>query len=242
MKGKLQINLNWLRKAAFCLAFIGLFIARQAEAYGLPPLISVPPVGLSVQKGGTVTLTATVAASLTPLTVKWRFNGEDLENVQVTTLTVPILGTTITTLTISNVSAADAGKYSVRAENNGGSITSGNAVVVVLDLSGVLSTVSLLTSQCGLTNGGFRLNLLKPATSNCVIEASTDIMNWTPIYTNTSGSTNISYIDPAATNMVYRYYRARPPINLNVGISGVQQRRGSELRALLSSNLLPSRS
>jgi hypothetical protein len=69
--------------------------------------------------------------------------------------------------------------------------------------------VGILSPQCGFTNGGFQLKLLKPAQSNCVLDASSDFIHWTPIYTNTSGSTNFSYIDSAATNLPSRYYRAR---------------------------------
>ena len=205
-----KYNNKWglLRKVAVCLAFFGLLSVKKAEAYGLPPLISVPPVGISVQSGGTITLTATIGVSLTPLTVRWYCNGYEIKT-GIQTTSVPIVGTTISTLTISNATSAQAGNYYVKVENSGGEVTSGYAIVVVADLSNVITTVNLLTSQCGMTNGGFRLQLLKPASSNCVVEASTDFVNWTPIYTNTTGSTNISYLDSAATNQLQRYYRAR---------------------------------
>jgi len=209
MQEKLKNKLGWLRKAAVCLAFFGLFSVKEARAYGLPPLISVPPVGVSVQNGGTLTLTATIGVSLTPLTVRWYCNGNELKNANVSNVSVPIVGTTISTLTITNVGAAQAGNYYVKVENGGGEVTSGSAIVVVLNVSNVLSTVNLLTSQCGMTNGGFRLQMQKPAGSNCVVEASNDFINWTPIYTNSSGSTNISYLDGAAANLRQRYYRAR---------------------------------
>ena len=209
MQEKLKNNSYWLQKVAICLAFFGLLSVKKAEAYGLPPLISVPPLGVSVQNGGTITLTATIGVSLTPLTVRWYCNGYELKDANVQNLSVPIVGTTISTLTIPNAMATNAGPYYVKVENGGGEVKSGNALVVVLDLSSVLTSVNLLTSQCGMTNGGFRLQLLKPATSNCVVEASTDFVNWAPIYTNTTGSTNISYLDSAATNQLQRYYRAR---------------------------------
>ncbi len=211
MQLKLKVNSCWLQKAVICLAFFGILSAKDACAYGLPPLITVPPLGVTVQNGDTATFTATVGLSLTPLTISWRLNGEDLTNAHVANVTVPILGTTISTLTITNASSANGGYYSVKVQNNGGSVTSGNALLVVLGtpVSTVISNVNLLPSQCGMISGGFRLNLLKPATSNCVIEATTDFKNWSPLYTNTSGSTNISYVDAAATNLTLRYYRAR---------------------------------
>jgi len=211
MQSKLIVNSYWMRKVAVFLAFLSVLSARDVQALGLPPLISVPPVGLSVHNGDTATLTATIGVSLTTLTIKWYCNGVEVPNANVSNLKVPILGTTISTLTIPHASAAQAGNYYIKAENLGGSVTSGNALLIVLDttVSNLLSTVNLLTSQCGMTNGGFLLNLLKPAGSNCVIEATTDFKNWVPIHTNTSGSTNISFVDTAATSLRTRYYRAR---------------------------------
>ena len=209
MQEKLKNNWVGLRKVAVCLAFFGLLSVKNAEGYGLPPLITVPPVGVSVQSGDTISLSATIGVSLTPLTVRWFCNGYELKNATVQNLSVPIVGTTISTLTIPNASAAQAGTYYVKVENGGGEITSGNAVVVVVGGSNLLSIVNLLPSQCRMTNGGFQLRMLKPASSNCVVEASSDFIHWTPIYTNSSGSTNISYLDGAATNLSQRYYRAR---------------------------------
>ena len=210
MYQKLKVNGAWLRKVAVCLAFFGLLSAKEVQAYGLPPLISVPPVGVSVQNGGTITLTATIGVSLTPLTVRWFCNGYELKNANVSNASVPLVGTTISTLTIPNATSTNAGTYYVKVENGGGEVTSGNAIVVVLGVVDLLSnTVSILTSQCGMTNGGFHLQMQKPASSNCVVEATSDYVHWTPIYTNNSNSTNISYLDTDATNHVQRYYRAR---------------------------------
>jgi hypothetical protein len=209
MRPNLRVNIYWLRKAASCLAFFGFLTARCLGQLGLPPVISVQPLGVSVQNGGTATFSVT-AVSLTSMTFNWRFNGKTAPSAQVSNVVVPLVGT-VSTITLSNVSAANAGNYSVKVANAVGTVDSSNALLVVLNttVSNVLSGVSLLTSQCGMTNGGFRLQMLKPATSNCVIEASTDLGNWTPLYTNTMGSTNISYLDTAATNIVSRYYRAR---------------------------------
>ena len=94
MQEKLKNNSYWLQKVAICLAFFGLLSVKKAEAYGLPPLISVPPLGVSVQNGGTITLTATIGVSLTPLTVRWYCNGYEIKT-GIQTTSVPIVGTTI---------------------------------------------------------------------------------------------------------------------------------------------------
>jgi len=208
---KLKVKVSSLHKVAFCLAFFGFLSTRNADAYGLPPLITVPPLGVTVQTGDTITLTATVGVSLTPLTIKWYCNSNSInsmKNASVATISVPILGTTISTLTITNATSAQGGNYYVVVENGGGAVTSGNALVIVL-VPDLTSTLALLPSQCGKTNNGFHLGLLKPSHSNCVIEASSDYVHWTPIATNSSGLTNISYLDSDATNYTQRFYRLR---------------------------------
>ena len=209
MKERFKVNTCKLLKAAICLAFFGFLTASSRAGLLFPPTIAVQPLGLAVQKGGTAILTST-ATSLTSMQITWLLNGVPIHKPQVLNIVVPLVGT-VSTLTVPNVNPADAGAYSMQVTNGGGSVTSHDAVLIVLGdtVSNLLSTVSVLTSQCGLTNGGFRLNLLKPATSNCVIDASTDLRNWVPIHTNSTASTNISYLDSAATNMMFRYYRAR---------------------------------
>jgi hypothetical protein len=212
MQPKLQVYLHWLRKAAVYLAFIGFLSAKNAAAYGPPPVIDVPPLGATVHLGDTLSLSTIVALSQTPVTVKWYLNGNSINSVKnatVQTVTDNILGTTISTLTITNAAAGQAGNYTANVQNGGGAVTAGPALVVVLSPSGVLTNVTLLTSQCGFTNGGFQVSLLKPAQSNCVVEASSDFVNWIAISTNSSASTNVSYLDGAATNFSQRFYRAR---------------------------------
>lgn len=212
MRDKFTVNVSWLRKAAICVAFLVFATSRCHAQLGLPPLITAQPLGATVQSGSTATMSVTVGVSLTPLSFKWRLNGSTLAHPNVMTTTIPILGTTICTLTITNCSAANAGNYSVKVGNSGGEVTSGNALLVVLtnSVSNVgPTTVSLLTSGSTMTSGGFQLQLVKPANSNCVVEASTDLKNWTSIYTNSTSYTNISWVDSAATNMSFRYYRAR---------------------------------
>jgi len=42
-----------------------------------------------------------------------------------------------------------------------------------------------------------------------IIEASTDLLNWTPLSTNISDGGLVLFKDTAATNFNYRFYRAR---------------------------------
>ncbi len=41
-----------------------------------------------------------------------------------------------------------------------------------------------------------------------IIYATTNLQNWTPIYTNPPTTSNIQYFDTDATNYPYRFYRA----------------------------------
>jgi len=206
MNEKNTAQLYWLKRAAIYLALLGFFSARCFAGLGLPPVIVVQPLGLSVQKGGTAIITTT-AVSLTSATFTWCFNGKAIPN--------PTIGSSngiaglVSILTITNCDTGNQGAYSVIVQNGVGSVTSQNANVIVLTdtILNVLTNVSVLTS--GMTSNGFQLNLLKPANSNCVIDATSDLRNWAPINTNSSSSTNISFTDPASTTLNCRFYRAR---------------------------------
>ncbi len=60
-----------------------------------------------------------------------------------------------------------------------------------------------------LTNGTFQMrvdDLLQPGT--LVIEASTDLAGWAPVFTNTTPTNVLFYTDPGAGNLPTRFYRA----------------------------------
>ena len=89
-----------------------------------------------------------------------------------------------------------------------GSVTSSSAPLVVL--TGVVSNlVSFVSSGTGMVANGFQMNFTGPTTSNFVVQASTDLHNWIPIYTNTSHTGSVSYLDTAAKSMPGRYYRVK---------------------------------
>jgi hypothetical protein len=44
-----------------------------------------------------------------------------------------------------------------------------------------------------------------------LVEASTNLMQWTPIFTNPPGFGTIQFIDATASNYPCRYYRAFTP-------------------------------
>ena len=85
----------------------------------VPPAIVTPPANATTVAGSNVSFTVT-ASGTAPLTFQWRKNG------------VNISGATSATLTLVNVSAADAANYSVTVTNAAGSSTSGSATLTVL--------------------------------------------------------------------------------------------------------------
>jgi hypothetical protein len=59
-----------------------------------------------------------------------------------------------------------------------------------------------------MTASGFSLNLSVPWGYVCVIEASTNLVDWIPIFTNSILSGSFVFTDQTATNVPSRFYRA----------------------------------
>jgi len=64
------------------------------------------------------------------------------------------------------------------------------------------------TSQ-GFTANGFQLGFAGALGSNYVLQASTNLLNWTPISTNLALTNYFNWLDPQATNYPRRYYRVQ---------------------------------
>ncbi len=109
----------------------GLQLALSSLTNALPappvaPTITQQPTNAVVLINGLVSFSVTAQGSA-PLAYQWRFNGTNLA------------GATSATLTLSNISVAQAGNYSVLVANAGGSVTSSNAVLDVLSPSIIFS-------------------------------------------------------------------------------------------------------
>ena len=64
------------------------------------------------------------------------------------------------------------------------------------------------TSQ-GFSNQMFQLAFAGVPGSNYVLEASTNLTDWTPLSTNTALTNIFNLVDPKASNFLYRFYRTR---------------------------------
>ena len=93
---------------------------------GVPPAITQQPTNLTVSTGGKATFTV-AATGTDPLSYQWTF--QDLS-----------ISSTTPTLTLTNVTAAAAGKYRVQVNSSAGSVWSDYAVLTVLAPPPVVSS------------------------------------------------------------------------------------------------------
>ena len=151
----------------------------------------------------------TTAISSSSMSFNWLLNGKKIkkDGTSVANLNVPLVGT-ISTLTVSGVDSDSAGTYSVQVINSAGTVTSSNALVLVVSTV-VSNVVSFVASGTGKVANGFKITLSAPAGSNVVIQASVDLAHWNSLSTNTAAGGSVSFTDTAATNMNARFYRAR---------------------------------
>jgi hypothetical protein len=71
------------------------------------------------------------------------------------------------------------------------------------------SVPSPLLTALGLTNGSFQIrvdNVLQSGT--LLLQASTNLQAWTPVFTNTTPTNVVYYADPNTASHLWRFYRA----------------------------------
>jgi uncharacterized lipoprotein YddW (UPF0748 family) len=157
-------------------------------AYVAPPFISSGPQSqtIVVGQGATFSVTASGADALSYL---WKKNGNVLAAPNAPSLSLP------------SARFADAGIYGVTVSNYLGSVTLGNAGLNVLPVQ--------IQSFAPLTNGlrQFQINW---ASSNTVIEASSDFSNWLELQRLT-WNTNLIQAQESNTNASSRFYRTKLP-------------------------------
>jgi hypothetical protein len=79
---------------------------------------------------------------------------------------------------------------------------------------GGMPTVMLCAPQIapgsvGVKPGGFGFTLTRLTNQTIVVEASTNLANWQPIWTNPPPGTSTNFVDPEWLNHPHRFYRAR---------------------------------
>lgn len=156
---------------------------------GFPPVITLQPVGGLAVRGGAFTFAASATGDA-PLTAQWRFNGTDIP------------GATDPSLTLTGLSEADSGSYTVRFVNPAGSALSAPALLTVVEAP------VLLPPAPG--PNGERVGLLTGPTNRVhIIEASTNLTQWIELDSFLHPGGWSPWSDPDAPAHQRRYYRAR---------------------------------
>jgi sugar lactone lactonase YvrE len=119
-----------------------------------------------------------------------------------------LLSASYPTLTIPNVSLTNAGSYTLVVSNTYGVVTSAVAALNV-----AVARPQIMTSDGGLgfVANQFGFNLSGATGQTIVVDGSGDLVNWTPLCTNTVGSGPLYFCDPCWTNFGWRFYRVRLP-------------------------------
>jgi len=113
-----------------------------------PPAITTQPVSLTRVAGTSATFSVTAAGDQ-PLTYQWLLNGNALTNVG------NISGVTTSTLTISNVTMASIGNYSVVVSNSLFSVSSKLAALSVVSVNSPSAALKTLLFFNGTTTGAY---------------------------------------------------------------------------------------
>ena len=71
-------------------------------------------------------------------------------------------------------------------------------------------TFRLFAPRIGFNGGPFGLFLTGSAGQSVVVEGSTDLISWLPVWTNTFAGA-LNFVDPQSADYSNRFYRARLP-------------------------------
>jgi alpha-tubulin suppressor-like RCC1 family protein len=157
------------------------------------PFITKPLLSRTTSAGSAITLNASVMGSQ-PLNYQWQFNGTNLA------------GATNAMLTLTNLPVTVAGSYRCLVSNALGSVITSNAALTVTRQP-LRFDVSPNSPQ--ITNGSLHLRLLNLAGAGPVlIEASSDLITWKPVYVSGPVVGTLEFLDADAANHPQRFYRA----------------------------------
>jgi hypothetical protein len=162
--------------------------AVAALTVNTPPSITGQPQSRTVPPGGSVTLRV-AASGNPPPAYQWRFNSSEAP------------GATAASLVLTNFRSSQEGNYLAVVSNALGIGTSAPAQLY-------LDTPLRFTNSALDADGRFTALLLGIADSNHVVQASSDLTNWTSLLTNSAPSGMLQVTDDAAAGYSSRFYRA----------------------------------
>ena len=153
------------------------------------PVILAQPQNVTLAPGNTANFTV-VAAGSAPLSYRWYFNTN-----------TSLAGATNAALGLANVQSTNAGSYSVVITNTAGAVTSSVAVLTVG------SAAAPQISASAFTGGIFGINVTGAAGQTYLVQASTNLANWTTLFTTNPPAMPFQWNDAATTNFAARFYR-----------------------------------
>ncbi len=169
----------------------GLVDNVRVEVPATAPIITTNPQPQTVVLGTNVLFTA-AASGLPVPNYQWQFNG------------APISGATNTSFTITNVSTANVGNYSVTATNIVGTATSAPAALQLQ-----APTAAQFQSITVQSDGSVQISFTGDAVWTYTIETSTDLTTWNALTNLTSANGMFNFTAGSTTNAPQQFYRAR---------------------------------
>ena len=155
------------------------------------PFIVAQPQNLTVAPGQSAVFTV-IAGGTANLNYQWYFNTN-----------TPIANATNSSLALINVQGTNSGIYSVVVTNLAGSAVSTNASLNV----SVSTPAAPQESKSVFSGGTFSLTVNGVSGHDYIIQASTNLTDWTSIFTNPSPTLPFNWTDSAASSFNRRYYR-----------------------------------
>jgi plastocyanin len=104
--------------------------------------------------------------------------------------------------TVNNLGAGNY-SFTAKAFDNLGVTTISPAVTVFVE------TNATITSSVSMASGAFKMTLSGIAGQSYAIETSSNLLNWSPLFTNIAPTDVFSITDGTSTNVLQRFYRAR---------------------------------
>jgi hypothetical protein len=175
--------------------------AVAAVTVQAPPVITQQPTNQTVSAGSSPTFSVAAAGSGTFEYFWFLASTNLLQSGASPSLTLPCVFTN------------NAGSYTVIVTNTWGSVTS---AVATLTVTIPTNAPQIVTGDgcCGFLDNQFGFNLSGAYGQTIIVDGSTDLVNWTPLFTNTcvgDGGSAFYFCDPCWTNFALRFYRARLP-------------------------------
>lgn len=154
------------------------------------PIIISSPTDVIVDEGGTASF-AVIAEAIGGATFQWYFNNS------------PIQYATNQILVLTNVSSQNTGEYfAVVFDRYGNFATSGVGRLIIHR-----QNVAIDVSNIILENGAFKIRINSQPEKTYILQASSNLTTWTPVYTNNGSGLFIELIDNSAYSHDRRFYR-----------------------------------